>query len=74
MAVIKLSEGRLFLEDDDRNWGLGIQNSMGGDEKPLIKRAICLAALHSRRFWKELLSLVSTAVLFPFSVSVTVAR
>lgn len=45
MAVIKLSEGRLFLADDDRNWGLGIrENSVGGDEKPLIKRAVRLPA------------------------------
>ena len=43
MALRKLSNWRLFLPGDDRNWELGIQeNSTGGDKKPLIKRAICL--------------------------------
>lgn len=42
VAVIELSNWRLFLPGGARNWGLEIQdNNVGRDKKPLIKRAVC---------------------------------
>lgn len=54
VAVIELSNWRLFLPGGDRNWGLEIQESnVGRDEKPLIKRAICFPSFFLSQILEE---------------------